>query len=217
MGYTRLLSTLVIAQCALWILACSTSAFRSDGADVQTFRDAVVDGPFVREYEHIRAEPLLEAIDPESAAQRVATRLPDSGEREEEDDEGVENSHWVAAKGLWDRSDLRLPDVDIFFPYDSAVLNDEAMSLLDIDADWLHRHRDLALHIEGHCDERGSAAYNLVLGEKRALAVRQYLMEHGIPEHRLTAMSYGETRPLCLGRSEPCHQENRRSHLVVTP
>ena len=193
MGYTRLLSTLVIAQCALWILACSTSAFRSDGADVQTFRDAVVDGPFVREYEHIRAEPLLEAIDPESAAQRVATRHPDSGER--------------TASALH----------DIFFPYDSAVLNDEAMSLLDIDADWLHRHRDLALHIEGHCDERGSAAYNLVLGEKRALAVRQYLMEHGIPEHRLTAMSYGETRPLCLGRSEPCHQENRRSHLVVTP
>ena len=69
--------------------------------------------------------------------------------------------------------------------------------------------------IEGHCDERGTLAYNLVLGEKRAKAVRNYLVELGVGANRLSVVSYGKERPFCNERSESCYQQNRRGHVVV--
>ena len=71
------------------------------------------------------------------------------------------------------------------------------------------------MKVEGHCDERGTAAYNLVLGEKRAKAVRNYLVELGVGADRLSIVSYGKERPFCNERAESCYQQNRRGHLVV--
>jgi len=73
------------------------------------------------------------------------------------------------------------------------------------------------LKVEGHCDERGTSAYNLVLAEKRAKSVRNYLMELGIKAERFVVVSYGKERPFCKERTEACYQQNRRGHLVVKP
>ncbi|NJL16914.1 MAG: OmpA family protein [Nitrospira sp.] len=71
------------------------------------------------------------------------------------------------------------------------------------------------LKIEGHCDERGTSAYNLVLGEKRAKAVRNYLVELGVVPDHLSVVSYGKERPFCTEHAESCYSQNRRGHLVV--
>ena len=104
---------------------------------------------------------------------------------------------------------------DIFFRYDSWGISDDAKELLRRNAGWLEANPSSQLLVEGHCDERGSSAYNLVLGDKRARAVRNYLIELGVNSSRLRMVSYGEERPFCRDPTDTCHQLNRRSHFVL--
>lgn len=104
---------------------------------------------------------------------------------------------------------------DVFFGFDKWILTDEGKQALGADAQWLKANNGKALTIEGHCDERGTQAYNLVLGEKRAKAVRNYLADLGIDTKRLAVASYGKDRPFCRERTEDCYQQNRRGHLVL--
>jgi peptidoglycan-associated lipoprotein len=68
--------------------------------------------------------------------------------------------------------------------------------------------------IEGHCDERGSEEYNLALGDRRALAVKEFLVQLGVPEDRLKTISFGKERPVCTDENDACYQKNRRGHLA---
>ncbi|MFO0775852.1 MAG: OmpA family protein [Nitrospiraceae bacterium] len=104
---------------------------------------------------------------------------------------------------------------DVFFGYDSWQINEEGRRSLVADAEWIRGNANALVKIEGHCDERGTGAYNLVLGEKRAKAVRNYLVELGVPASQLTVVSYGKERPFCMERAESCYQQNRRGHLVL--
>jgi peptidoglycan-associated lipoprotein len=104
---------------------------------------------------------------------------------------------------------------DVFFGYDSWTISDDQRQSLNRDADWMKSNPAAMVKVEGHCDERGTADYNLVLGEKRAKAVRNYLVELGISANRLTVVSYGKERPSCLEHAESCYQQNRRGHPVV--
>jgi peptidoglycan-associated lipoprotein len=104
---------------------------------------------------------------------------------------------------------------DIFFGYDSWTISDDQRQALNRDADWMKSNSGAIVKVEGHCDERGTSAYNLVLGEKRAKAVRNYLVELGVSANRLSVVSYGKERPSCLEHAESCYQQNRRGHLVV--
>jgi peptidoglycan-associated lipoprotein len=104
---------------------------------------------------------------------------------------------------------------DVFFGYDSWTITEEGRQSLMQDAQWIKGNSGAMVKIEGHCDERGTLAYNLVLGEKRAKAVRNYLVELGIGANRLAVVSYGKERPFCNERSESCYQQNRRGHVVV--
>jgi peptidoglycan-associated lipoprotein len=104
---------------------------------------------------------------------------------------------------------------DVFFPFDSWTITEEGKDSLSVDAEWLKVNTSHVATIEGHCDERGTSAYNLVLGEKRAKAVRKYLIDLGVNANRLTNMSYGKERPFCTEQGESCYDQNRRSHLNV--
>lgn len=104
---------------------------------------------------------------------------------------------------------------DIFFGFDSWNISDEAKHALEVDAQWLQSNPEKIITIEGHCDERGTQAYNLVLGEKRAKAVRNYLVELGVGTGRLTVTSYGKERPFCKDPDETCYQQNRRGHMTL--
>lgn len=103
----------------------------------------------------------------------------------------------------------------VLFEYDSSELTSDARGLLARQAEWLNYHSGIDVVIEGHCDERGTREYNLALGERRATAVKSYLVALGIPERRLDTISYGKERPAVVGRSESSWAQNRRGVLRV--
>ena len=104
---------------------------------------------------------------------------------------------------------------DVFFDYDRFEIRKDGMPVLDANAGWFRANENKAVVIEGHCDERGTAAYNLVLGEKRARAVKMYLQDLGVQASQLQITSYGEARPFCKQANETCYQQNRRAHFVM--
>lgn len=103
-----------------------------------------------------------------------------------------------------------------FFAYDSSELGPEARRALDANAEVLRRYPTWIVTIEGHCDERGTAEYNLALGERRAVAARTYLVSLGIPADRLRIVSYGKEFPFDPGHTEEAYAKNRRAHFVIT-
>jgi peptidoglycan-associated lipoprotein len=106
------------------------------------------------------------------------------------------------------------PDLfDVFFDFDQFVIRSDARSLLEANGAALKGPAGHAIMIEGHCDERGTSAYNLVLGERRAQATRQYLQDLGVPSSQIQITSYGKERPSCTEHSESCWQANRRAHF----
>mgnify|MGYP001139168486 CR=1 FL=1 len=105
---------------------------------------------------------------------------------------------------------------DAFFDYDQSDLREDARSSLAANAEWLKRYPPVQILVEGHADERGTAAYNLALGDKRANALKEYLTSLGIDGSRMRTVSYGKERPFCTESSESCWQQNRRGHIVIT-
>lgn len=105
---------------------------------------------------------------------------------------------------------------DAFFDYDRSDIRDDARDNLTRSAEFLRANPDVTIRIEGHCDERGSVAYNLGLGDRRANATRDFLVSLGISSERMTTISYGKERPFCTQSDENCWQQNRRGHLVCT-
>jgi peptidoglycan-associated lipoprotein len=105
---------------------------------------------------------------------------------------------------------------DAFFDLDKVTLRDDARSALAADATWLKRWSGTAILVQGHADERGTAEYNLALGQNRAKAVQDYLVSLGIPASRIRINSLGKDAPFCTGESESCWSQNRRGHFVIT-
>ena len=104
----------------------------------------------------------------------------------------------------------------VFFEYDSSELAGDARGVLDANALVLKKYPSWTITIEGHCDERGTAEYNLALGERRAVASRAYLVSLGISADRLRTVSYGKEFPFEPGHDENAYVKNRRAHFVIT-
>jgi peptidoglycan-associated lipoprotein len=105
---------------------------------------------------------------------------------------------------------------DVYFDLDNAVIKDEGRTALTANANYMKRRTSVRVTIEGHCDERGTAEYNLGLGERRANAVKAYLLELGVPASSVTIVSKGKESPFCTESNEACWSQNRRGHFVVT-
>jgi peptidoglycan-associated lipoprotein len=104
---------------------------------------------------------------------------------------------------------------DVYFDFDSAQINEQGRQALEFNATWMQRNAAAKVLIEGHTDQRGSTAYNLALGERRAIATRDYLVTLGVPKSRLSTISYGKERPADPGSNEAAWAKNRRAHFVV--
>jgi peptidoglycan-associated lipoprotein len=104
----------------------------------------------------------------------------------------------------------------VFFELDGAELSAEAQASLTANAETLKKNPTWVISIEGHCDERGTAEYNLALGERRALSTRSYLVSLGISQDRLRTVSYGKEFPFDPNHTESAWAKNRRAHFVVT-
>ena len=104
---------------------------------------------------------------------------------------------------------------NIYFSFDSSLLSDQAQHILNSKADYLRINSGVTVTVEGHCDERGTDAYNIALGERRAESVKNFLVDLGISANRLNTVSYGEERPIAMGQNEDSWAKNRRAQFVI--
>lgn len=131
--------------------------------------------------------------------------------------EGYESSamnYGSATPGSQDDLSVNVGD-RVFFGYDSFTLTPEAISQLELQSQWMRQYPSVNLIIEGHADERGTREYNLALGDRRASAVKNYMVSLGISPSRVSTISYGKERPEMLGSNSESWAKNRRSVSVV--
>jgi peptidoglycan-associated lipoprotein len=122
----------------------------------------------------------------------------------------------IFAKKTLEQLNAEAPLGDVFFQLDSSDLSDEGRALLQKNADYLKKWTTTKVSVEGHCDERGTAEYNLGLGERRASAVKSYLVSLGVAADRLAPVSKGKEQPVCTEQNEGCWSKNRRGHFIFT-
>jgi peptidoglycan-associated lipoprotein len=122
----------------------------------------------------------------------------------------------IFAKKTLEQLNAEKPLADVFFDLDQSNLKDEARASLQKNAEWMKRWTSTKVTVEGHCDSRGTAEYNLALGERRATAVREYLVSLGVAGDRVQAISKGKEQPFCTEENESCWAQNRRGHFIIT-
>jgi len=104
---------------------------------------------------------------------------------------------------------------DIHFDFDKSDIRADAKDILQKNGEWLQKNPDVKIQIEGHCDERGTAEYNLALGDRRAMSTKKYLISLGVSAERIYTISYGEELPIDPGHNEDSWAKNRRGHFLV--
>jgi peptidoglycan-associated lipoprotein len=120
-----------------------------------------------------------------------------------------------ARKSL-DELNAERPLGTVYFDLDESTVRDDARPVLQKNAEWLKRWSSTRISVEGHCDERGSAEYNLGLGDRRGNAVRDYLVSLGVAADRIAVVSKGKESPVCSESNESCWQQNRRGFFLIT-
>ncbi|MBE6444746.1 MAG: peptidoglycan-associated lipoprotein Pal [Alphaproteobacteria bacterium] len=103
----------------------------------------------------------------------------------------------------------------VFFAFDSSAISADSAEILNTQVKWLKKHHNVNVVVQGYCDERGTREYNLALGERRANAVKQFLVSHGVAADRISTISYGKERPAVLGNNEAAWAQNRRAVTVI--
>jgi len=183
---TRYSTAAVVLVLALGLVACSSGP-KAQAPPPEPTPTPVPEQPVVEEQVQ---EPVTETLSTED----VTSELP-------------EDLAILNARGYLE---------DVFFDTDRYDLTPEARGTLAKNANWMLEYPSVLVLIEGHCDERNTREYNLALGERRANAVRDYLMSLGVSGDRMRTISYGEERPFALGHSEDAWRLNRRAHFVIT-
>lgn len=148
---------------------------------------------------------------PEPIAQSEASKAPDRSAMEAEPQE----DRLRAEEAAGETAGADFVNESVHFSFDSALLSEKAQLILNDKADYLRKNAAVTATIEGHCDERGTDAYNIALGERRAKSVKNFLVDLGISANRLNTISYGEERPIAMGQNEVSWAKNRRAQFVV--
>jgi peptidoglycan-associated lipoprotein len=146
------------------------------------------------------------------------SEAPNASDRSAEEAERArrlqEDRLWAEAAAL-EVARTAFVDENVHFAFDSAVLSDQAQQILHSKADYLRTSPGVTVTVEGHCDQRGTHAYNMALGERRAKSVRNFLVDLGISSNRLNTISWGEHRPIAMGQNEASWARNRRAQFVI--
>jgi peptidoglycan-associated lipoprotein len=182
----------IVAALVVLVMALGLGACKSSGPKMQAPSPARTPAPAATEGtvpEEVVYEPVTETI----VSEEVTEELP-------------EDLAQLNAQGYLE---------DVFFDTDRYDLTPAARESLARNAAWLQQYPTISILVEGHCDERNTREYNLALGERRASAVRDYLVFLGIAAPRIKIISYGEERPFALGSDESAWKLNRRSHFVI--
>jgi peptidoglycan-associated lipoprotein len=184
--WINLMAAMLVAGLFMTV-SCAKKTIVSDGTTIEDQATVEAAAKASAEQERIKAQELQDQMAKEKALQE---------------------SKMLAAKN-------RFSNQNIHFEFDSAQLSSMAKLLIKEKAEWLAANSGVAVIIEGHCDERGTTDYNIALGERRAIAVKNYLVNLGISGSRLTTVSFGEEKPLDSGANEAAYRKNRRAQFVI--
>jgi peptidoglycan-associated lipoprotein len=199
-----LISLLVIIPGLLFTVSCAKKVVQS----------VPVEAPMEEQAPGV-AEAELAAQ--EQAAQEEAARQWEM--QAEEDLRQAQLAEQAAKEAEMERAKMAAMQMfineDIYFDFDSSALGDMAKEVLSRKAEWLRMDPDASIIIEGHCDSRGTSAYNIALGDRRAESAKAFLLDVGIIGDQLTTISYGEERPVDMGKNEESWAKNRRVHFVI--
>ena len=188
------LALILVIPGLLFTASCSKKAVKSESAAAEQGQAVSAAGDAGSEEEAMKGEAAMTEDEKAAAMQQIQD---DAAAREAEAAQlAFENEH-------------------VYFEFNSAQLLPAGQDVLVIKAEWLRNNGMASAIIEGHCDERGTAEYNLALGERRANAAKNFLADLGISSSRLTTISYGEERPVDLNSSEEAWAKNRRTQFVI--
>ena len=210
-------ATLLLCASPLFVWGCSKKGVSSSGDEFAAVDDKSKPGAV----ETIKPDRMATVPDDRRPPIESSRSQFDSGTSPAPPSPGASGGFAAPSAGGF-ATDSTTPSVaesggltDVFFDFDQFTLRNDARSALESNAKWLKSASVKSVLIEGHCDERGTEAYNLVLGEKRAKSAKRYLEDLGVAASRLKVVSYGKTRPFCKERDEVCYQQNRRAHFVI--
>ncbi|MBU2055978.1 MAG: peptidoglycan-associated lipoprotein Pal [Proteobacteria bacterium] len=207
---------IVLALCisVTYLTGCAKKAAVKEQVTVTQEREPAVVAPPV-------VPPAVKPVDDAAARERALREqaLRDQAAREAAAKEAKEAAERAkkeaAARAAALLKELTIPD--IHFDFDKYNLKPEAQAILKAGAPAYLKHKEYKLVVEGHCDERGTAEYNLALGQRRADEAAKYLVDLGIQKDRINTISYGEEMPLDKGQNEEAWAKNRRAHFVTFP
>jgi peptidoglycan-associated lipoprotein len=147
--------------------------------------------------------------------QSEVSKVPDKSAMEAEQAKRLQEDRLRAEAAAREAAEMAFVNENIHFGFDSFVLSGQAQQILNSKADYLRANTGITVTVEGHCDERGTEAYNITLGERRAESVKNFLVDLGISASRLNTISYGEERPIAMGQDEASWAKNRRAQFMV--
>ena len=153
--------------------------------------------------------------EPEPMTQSEVSKAPDKSAMEAEQAKRLQEDRLRAEAAASEAARMAFVNENILFSFDSFVLSDQAQQILNSKADYMRTNSGVTVTVEGHCDERGTEAYNIALGERRAKSVKNFLVDMGISANRLKTISYGEERPIAMGQDEASWAKNRRAQFMV--
>jgi peptidoglycan-associated lipoprotein len=197
-GFLALIMLFLVSS--LFLFSCSKKEVKGDGM--------VSNPPVATEDEAEKAKKRARIREQELADQQLREKTLKEQEAQRLREEEARRLKQAAEKA-------RFETEDIYFEFDQHILSDTAKQNLAKKGQWLKDYPSAKALIEGHCDERGSAEYNLALGQKRADAAMQYLVSLGINANRISTISFGKEKPLDPGHTEEAWAKNRRAHFVL--
>jgi len=147
-------------------------------------------------------------------SQQDVSKASDNSAKDADQERQSQEDRLRAEGAAREASETTFVNENVYFAFDSALLSDQAQQILSSKANYLRTNSEVMITVEGHCDERGTDAYNIALGERRAEAVKNFLVDLGIGTNRLKTISYGEERPIALGQNDASWAKNRRAQFV---
>ena len=203
-----LIALMLIVPGLLFTVSCAKKVVQSE--------------PTVEEAAAVVEEPAAATDDADLAAQEQAAQEEAARQWEmkaEEDLRQTQMAEQAAKEEEMERAKMAAMQMfmneDIYFDFDSSAVGDMAKNVLSRKAEWLRMTTDASVIIEGHCDNRGTSAYNIALGDRRAESAKAFLLDLGIDANQLSTISYGEERPVDMGKNDEAWAKNRRAHFVV--
>lgn len=214
----------IVFSVSVFINSCAPKKPKVDQAAIMREQERAAEEAKLKaeEEERRKFDEAMKVEQERRAAEEAKLKEEDEAKLKAEEEKRIEEERLKEAEGeitpqvAREAETKAVPQLDdIHFDFDKSDIRADSREILQKNADWLQNNPDIKIQIEGHCDERGTAEYNLALGERRAMSTKKYLISLGISADRIYTISYGEELPLDPNHSEDAWSKNRRAHFLV--